>query len=191
MSPALRAALAMLALAGPVAAQDFSVGSEAASWGLAGERPARFEAEVVDVLCLLSGDCPTDCAAGARQLGLLRAVDGVLVLPMKNGQPVFSGAVDDLAPFCGQTVEVDGLLVGEAAATPAPFYQVQRIRPQGAADFIPADGFTTAWATRNPEAAAEGGDWFRLDPGVRGRIAAEGYLGLGLETDAAFIADWF
>jgi hypothetical protein len=187
----IRTAFVLAALAAPAAAQDFSAGSEAASWGLAAERPARFEARVVDVLCEIAGDCPADCGGGARQLGLVRAADGVLVLPMKNGQPIFTGAVADLAPLCGQTIEVDGLLVGEAPATPAPFYQVQRLRPEGEADFRPADGFTAAWAARNPEAAAAGGEWFRNDPAVRARIAAEGYLGLGLEADEAFIAEWF
>lgn len=186
-----RLALLACALAGPTGAQDFSAGSEAASWGLLGEKPARFEAEVVDILCQLAGDCPADCGGGARQLGLLRAVDGVLVLPMKNGQPVFSGAVADLAPFCGQTVEVDGLFVGEPEATPAPFFMVQRIRPEGETAFQPADRFTAAWAEANPEAAATGGDWFRVDPAVRERIDAEGYLGLGLEIDRVFIEDWF
>jgi hypothetical protein len=143
------------------------------------------------VLCQLSGDCPADCGSGARQLGLLRAADGVLVLPMKNGQPVFSGAVADLAPFCGQTVEVDGLMVGEAEATPVQFYMVQTIRPAGAAESIKANRFTESWAAANPEAAAKGGDWFRNDPAVNARIAADGYLGLGPEADKVFIADWF
>lgn len=182
---------ATLAAALPVAAQDFSEGSEANSWNLLGEAPARFEARVVDILCELTGDCPDACGGGARQLGLLRSADGVLVLPMKNGQPVFSGAVADLAPFCGQTIEVDGLLVGEPEATPAPFYMVQRIRPEGAEEFERANRFTTAWAEANPEAAAAGGQWFRNDPAVRARIEAEGHLGLGLEADAAFIEEWF
>lgn len=185
------AAVLAMALAAPAAAQDFSEGSAAKSWGLLGEEMARFEATVVDVLCELGGDCPADCGGGARQLGLLRSADGVLVMPMKNGQPVFSGAVADLLPYCGETVEVDGLLVGEPEATPAKFFQVQTIRRPGEAEARPANRFTEAWAEANPEAAAQGGEWFRVDPDVRARIEAEGYLGLGPETDAAFIAEWF
>jgi hypothetical protein len=185
------AGLLVALAAGPASGQDFSAGSAASSWGLSGERPAKFEAEVVDVLCELAGDCPADCGEGARQLGLLRSADGVLVLPMKNGEPVFSGAVADLAPYCGQTVEVDGLLVGEAEATPAPFYMVQTIRPAAEVEPRKADGFTAAWAQANPEAAAKGGEWFRHDPAVNARIAEDGHLGLGPEMDAAFIADWF
>ena len=185
------APLAAALVAVPALAQDFSAGSAAASWGLNGERPAKFEAEVVDILCQLSGDCPAACGGGARVLGLLRAADGALVLPMKNGQPVFSGLIADLAPFCGQSVEVDGLLIGEAGATPTQFYMVQSIRPAGAAEAVPSDGFTAAWARANPEAAAAGGDWFRNDPAIKARIAEAGYLGLGPEADAAFIAEWF
>lgn len=189
MSPLLRAAV-LLTLAAPASAQDFGAGSEAKSWGLVGEAPARFEAEVVDVLCQLSGDCPADCGGGERQLGLLRKADGKLVMPMKNGQPVFSGAVADLAPFCGEIVELDGLLVGDPEATPAPFYMIQRIRPEGAAEFLPADRFTQAWAERYPEAPT-GGEWFRNDPAVQGHVAEEGYLGLGPEVDEAFFAEWY
>lgn len=183
----MRAVLLAALLALPAAAQDFSAGSEAAEWGLQGERKARFAARVVDILCLLAGDCPPDCGAGTRQLGLLRSADGVLVLPLKNAQPLFSGAVADLAPFCGQMVEVDGLLVGDPALTPAPVYQVQRIRPAKGA-WAPANRFTADWAARNPEAAALPGPWFRKDPRILAEIARGGYLGLGPEADRAFIA---
>lgn len=183
-------ALALL-LAGSVQAQDFSQGSEAKPWNLIGEVPARFEAKVVDLLCELTGDCPADCGGGARQLGLLRSADDVLVMPMKNGEPVFSGAVDDLVPYCGQVVELDGLLVGEAEVTQAPFYMIQRIRGAGEDAFVEAKRFTEAWAARNPEAAEREGPWFRNDPTVAAQIAEEGYLGLGPETDAAFFAEWF
>ena len=184
-------ALAALALALPAAAQDFSEGSQANSWGLLGEENARFEAHVVDILCELAGDCPENCGDGGRQLGLVRTADDVLVLPMKNAQPLFTGAVEDLLPYCGQTVTVDGLLVGEPEATDARFYQVQTILPEGAAEPVPANRFTEVWAEENPEAAQAGGEWFRNDPAVRERIEAEGHLGLGPEADAAFIAEWF
>ena len=46
--------IACLALiASPLAAQDFSEGSEARSWNLYAEIPARFEAKVVDDLSVL------------------------------------------------------------------------------------------------------------------------------------------
>ena len=79
---ALIGALAMTPIT--AAAQDFSEGSEARSWNLWAEQPARFEATVVDILCELTGDCPNNCGDGNRQLGLVRAVDDVLVFPNKN-----------------------------------------------------------------------------------------------------------
>ncbi len=172
---------------------EFAAGSEAESWGLFGEEKARFEARVVDVVCALTGDCPPDCGGGERQMALIRTTDDVMVLATKNGQPVFSGATHDLAPYCGQTVEVDGLLVGDAGFTPAlgaKVFQVQRVRAEGADEWQPAHRFTEAWAERN---AGVGGDgpWFRRDPAVNSRIETEGHLGLGLEIDRAFIEAWY
>lgn len=87
-------------IASPAMAQDFSDGSEANEWGLFGEQKARFEARVVDPLCELAGECEAECAEG-RQMALIRAADDVMVMPLKNTQPVFSGAAADLAPYCG------------------------------------------------------------------------------------------
>jgi len=182
-----------LALAPPALAQEgpFSAGSQAESWGLSGEETARFEARVVDVLCELTADCPADCGAGRRQLGLLRAADGVLVLAAKNGQPLFTGAGLDLLPFCGRTVEVDGLMVGDPDLAPARVFQVQLIRPAGADGFVKADRWTQAWQERYPDLAAAPGPWFRKDPRVGALVARDGWLGLGLETDARFLEEWF
>lgn len=185
--------IAVLLMAAPAPAQDFSQGSEAKEWGLFGERKARFTATVSDAVCAVTGDCPEDCGAGLRQMVLIREADSAMVLAVKNGQPVFSGATFDLAPFCGRTVEVDGLMVGDPSITPAaegaPLYMVQRIRPEGG-EWQPAAGFTGAWAERFPGAAGKG-EWFRNDPRIRKRLEAEGYLGLGQEADAAFIEENF
>ncbi len=186
----MRHLIAMLALiAGPVAAQDFSEGSNARSWNLYAEQPATFEAEVVDLLCDLTGDCPADCGAGKRQLGLKRTADGVTVLPLKNSQPAFSGAATDLAPFCGQTVTVDGLLIEDPDLNVSNVYLVQTITPAGG-ETVKANQWTKVWAKMNPEAKGKG-PWFRRDPRIKDIIASEGYLGLGLEEDATFIAENF
>lgn len=179
------AALAAL----PAAAQDFSAASEARSWNLYAEKPARFEARVVDVLCELTGDCPADCGAGKRQLGLLRSADNVLVLALKNGQPVFSGAAADLAPYCNKVVEVDGLLLDDPELKARNLYQVQTIR-EGGGEPVKANAFTKAWSRENPDAPGKG-PWFRRDPRINADIEAHGYLGLGPEADAAFIKEWF
>ncbi|MEO0866578.1 MAG: hypothetical protein AAFY39_18815, partial [Pseudomonadota bacterium] len=105
--------MAATLMASPLAAQDFSEGSEARSWNLYAEKPARFEARVVDLVCEFTGDCPDDCGAGKRQLGLLRTADDVLVLAMKNSQPAFTGAAVELQPYCNQTITVDGLLIDD------------------------------------------------------------------------------
>lgn len=52
----LTAALALMA--SPLTAQDFSEGSEARSWNLYAEVPAKFEATVVDLLCTFTGRLP-------------------------------------------------------------------------------------------------------------------------------------
>jgi len=177
-------------LAGGLHAQDFSEGSEAKGWGLYGEAPARFAATVVDPLCLLTGDCPENCGDGRRQLALLREVDEVLVLPLKNAQPAFSGAANELLPFCGKPVEVDGLMITDTDLGAQNIYLVQRIRGADDDTWTRANRWTRDWAAANPDVAGEG-PWFRRDPRVNAEIAREGYLGLGLEIDDAFIRDWF
>ena len=184
----LLSALACL-LPAAVSAQDFSAGSEAKTWNLYAEQPARFEATVVDLLCSFTGDCPADCGAGKRQLGLERTADGVLVLPMKNGQPAFTGAAVDLLPFCNQTIEVDGLLIDDPDLGARNIYLVQRIKADGA-DWSAANRWTSEWAAAHPDAAGTG-PWFRRDPRVNRGIAERGYLGLGPEVDAGFITEWF
>lgn len=193
----LGAAMAALTAAGlassPAWAQEgpFAAGSQAESWGLAGEEKARFSARVVDVLCELTGDCPQDCGAGRRQLGLLREADGALVLAAKNGQPLFTGAGLDLLAWCGQTVEVDGLMVGDPQTAPARVFQVQLIRGAETDGFVKADRWTQAWGERYPDLADLPGPWFRKDPRVMALVERDGWLGLGLETDARFLEEWF
>ena len=182
-------AAALVLSIGGAAAQDFSEGSKAREMGLFGESKALFEAQVVDVLCTLTGDCPDDCGDGRRQLGLVRAADGVLVLPMKNSQPAFTGAAVELAPFCGQTVTVDGLMLDDPELGANNVYLLQTIQAPGA-DKIKANKWTKNWASEHPEAKGKG-PWFRRDPRVKDIIATEGYLGLGLEVDETFIAENF
>lgn len=173
----------------PGLAADFSAGSDAQSWGLPAEKPARFEAKVVDVLCTLTGDCPDNCGAGKRQLGLLRSADNALILPAKNGEP-FTGAVVDLLPHCGKMVEVDGLMIDDPAIGAHNIYAVQKLRAAGATDWADATGWVASWARANPE-APDDGEWFRHDPRINAMIGTTGYLGLGQETDAAYLKELF
>ncbi|GMG85276.1 hypothetical protein LNKW23_44940 [Paralimibaculum aggregatum] len=192
MRALIAAALAAL-IALPAAAEgEFSEGSQVTGWdNLAGRENATFTAKVVDIVCALTGDCPADCGAGLRQMGLIREADGKLVLVAKNRQAAFNGGGADLALYCGQTVAVDGLLVGNPELTDTKLYQIFLVKPEGAADWVKADHWTKAWAAKNPEVAGGEGPWFRRDPAVKAEIEAHGYLGLGLERDREFIEENF
>ncbi len=171
--------LAVAVMASNASAQEgpFSAESEARSWNLAFEVPARFEATVVDMFCEVAGDCDAACTPG-RQLGLLRHADGVLTYPNKNSQPAFTGAAVELLPFCGQDVEVDGLMIEDDYVGARNIYLVQRIRVLDGGEWVNANRWTDEWAEANPEADGKG-PWFRRAPRVGARIEAEGYLGTG------------
>ncbi len=173
-----------------LAAQDFSDGSTARSWNLYAEVPATFEAKVVDVACELTGNCPDDCGGGARQMGLLRSADDVLVLVMKNSQPNFMGGARDLALYCNQTVQVDGLLIDDPDLNAKNIYLVQKIKPEGSDDWVKTNKGSKLWAADHPEAKGKG-PWFRRDPRVKEIIAEEGYLGLGLGEDKTYAEENF
>jgi hypothetical protein len=187
-------ALALLAASPAVAGGEFAEGSKAKSWDLQGQENALFEGKVVDALCALTGDCPADCGAGERQMGIIRSSDGHFILANKNGQPAFTGATVDLAPYCGQIVEVDGLLVGDPEITPglgnAKLFQVQTIRVAGADKAVKTNLWTKDWKKRNPDVGGKGG-WFKRDPNVAAEIEANGRLGLGAEADKLYIEDNF
>ncbi|MEM9317430.1 MAG: hypothetical protein AAGA70_00285 [Pseudomonadota bacterium] len=183
----IRTSLACILLATPLAAQDaadFSANSQASSWNLGFEVPARFNATVVDVGCEVAGDCADECGAN-RQMALLRSVDGVLVYPNKNNQPAFTGAAVDLQPYCGMEIEVDGLMIEDEYIGAVNVYQVQCIRLLDSDEWIFTTTFTEQWAANNPDAGGSG-PWFRRDPGILANIAADGYLGIGLSHEEAW-----
>lgn len=190
MKSIITAALIASVSALPVVAADYSAGSTAKSWGLNGEEQALFKAKVVDILCELTGDCAPNCGDGKRQLGLVRADDDVLIYPNKNSQPAFSGAAEELLPFCGQDVEVDGLMITEEELGAKNIYQVQKIRAVGDEEWTKASSWTKKWAKKHPEAKGKG-PWFRRDPRVNGYIEETGYLGLGHDADKKFIEEWY
>jgi hypothetical protein len=169
----LLAAAALTPLAGPAFGADL--------WGLAGEKPASFRAKVVDLLCEVSGDCAPACGAGRRQLGLLTE-DGKLRAAVK-GAFEFAGAAADLAPYCGRTIEVDGLLVENPAMT---LYFVQAIRERSDEAWRPTEAFRGAWQARNGDPA----DWVRKDPDVKAIIAEKGVFGVpGLKSTSPDVID--
>lgn len=172
-------------IASPLAAQDFSESSTAKSWNLYAESPAMFEAKVVDILCTIAGDCANECGEG-RQIGLLRSADDVLVYPNKNSQSSFNGAAYDLHPYCGQMVDVDGLMIEDEDIPGAKnIYLVQKIRITGTPEWEKANKWTKVWAKKHPEAKGKG-PWFRRDPRVNAAIEADGYFGQGLSHEDAY-----
>ena len=186
---AMGVAAALLALPA-LSDGEFAEGSQVTGWdNLQGRENATFRAKVVDVVCALTGDCPADCGGGARQMALLREADGVLVPAAKNAQPLFTGAAVDLAPYCGQTVTVDGLLVGNPALTDTKVYQLFLIRREGHDAWARAERWTRVWKREHKDLAKEDGPWFRYDPAVQKAIEANGYLGLGAAADRAFIEE--
>ena len=156
------AALACL-IAGAASAAD--------EWGIENEQIARFEAKVVDVLCELTGNCPADCGAGTRQLGLLKD-DDTLVLVVKN-LDAFGGAVADLVGFCGKRIVADGLMINDPRM-PMMALQFRREAPDGA--WRRANQLSLDWAAAHPDIPF--GRWMRLDEQVNEAIEADGLLGI-------------
>ncbi|HJP22376.1 MAG: hypothetical protein QF546_03920 [Alphaproteobacteria bacterium] len=143
-------------------------------WGLPAEEKVRFEARVVDILCELSGNCPTRCGAGKRQLGLLRD-DGTLVLAMKNAG-MFSGASEDLLPFCGRRIVADGLFSTNFGVR---VFALQFLKPvdgewNNARQFIRNWSKTRGLKITDPKAKS----WFRHDEKIKAVIAEQGPTGL-------------
>jgi hypothetical protein len=178
--------MSYLKAAALVAAVLVSAGAARAaeSWGLAGEQTARFEATVVDLLCELTGDCPADCGAGQRQLGLLKD-DGTLVLPLKN-QVIFAGGAAELIGYCARRVVADGLMVTNRGHS---FFALQFVKGAPDGKWRRANRFLPKWAAENgvgpksPTARR----WFENDPRVKDLIARDGKLGLGLEADQKYL----
>lgn len=145
------------------------------AWGLDHEQPMEVTGKVVDLLCMLTGDCPADCGGGKRQLGILTADDRLL--PVAKGTVLLANAVPDLLPMCGQTVHADGLLIASPDMT---LYFPQYLKPSLDAAWVPTTAFQTQWTAAHGDAP----DWFRADPTVKAVIARDGILGIpGLKPE--------
>ncbi len=152
----------------------------AKSWGITNEVKAKFIGTVVDITCLLTGDCPENCGEGSRQLGLKTDDQGV-ILVAKN-LTLYTGAAEELVGFCGQEIEVDGLFTENRNVR---FFQVQAMREIGG-KWIDATLFHDAWANQHGTKPRKAKRWYRKDPRVKTIIERDGYLGLGLEKDAEY-----
>ena len=148
----------------------------AQSWGLIGEEIVRFDAQVVDLLCELTGDCPENCGGGKRQLGLVNG-SGKLIPVFKNAVP-FAGAVVELLDFCGKTVTADGLFSTNRGTT---IFSLQFIREAPSGKWHKGNRFLRKWAETNGVEVNSNAakTWFRNDPRIKALIAKDGKLGLG------------
>ena len=164
----LSALAGLLLAAGPAFAAE--------EWGIDHEEKARLTATVVDIACVLTGDCPENCGGGKRQLGLLTG-EGRLIPAAKNFDP-FAGALADLLPFCGRDIVVDGLLIENPKL---PMFAIQFKKPAGPdGEWARGNWFVKDWARANPGKPA--GQWFRHDARIAAKIARTGKLGIpGLE----------
>lgn len=172
-----------LILASTLLALTVAGGAHAAdSWGLPGEKIVRFEAKVVDIACELTGNCPANCGAGTRQLGLLTD-EGRLVLPTKNQVP-FAGAAWELVDFCQKRVVADGLFVNNRG------HEIFALQFVKAVDgkWRRANRFSGKWTKEVglPAGSPKAKQWFRNDPAVNTLIKADGKLGLGLKADEEY-----
>jgi hypothetical protein len=142
-------------------------------WGIEHEKIVEIEGTVVDVACVLKGDCPANCGGGRRQLGLLDG-DGKLRIAVKSTS-IFAGATLDLLPHCGKKVLADGLLIENPNMT---FVMVQNLRLSKSEPLAPTVAFDKDWAAKNGKAT----EWFRADPQIKRIIEADGVFGIkGLE----------
>ncbi len=153
---------AALAFSGPAA-------MAANGWGIEFEKITVIEGKVVDLACALTGDCPNACGAGKRQMGLLTS-DGKLRAIVK-GPVDFANAVVDLSPYCGKTVQADGLLIENPAMQ---MFMVQQLREDGAQPWAKPTKFQSLWESANGKA----GEWFRADPLVKRTLAEDGVFGV-------------
>ena len=155
-------ASAFAALAGaPASAAD--------GWGIEHEKIVEITGRVVDIACTLKADCPPDCGAGTRQLGLLTP-DGKLRAVVK-GPVEFAGPVRDLAPFCGKTVQIDGLLIENPAIN---IVMVQNMRERADQPWTRAEAFSKDWEKANGKAE----EWYREDKLVKQVIGEDGVYGV-------------
>ena len=154
-------------------------------WGLPNEKPTRFEAKVVDVMCELTGDCPANCGGGKRQLGLLDG-KGKLILPFKNVVP-FAGAAAELIDFCAKQVIADGLFSTNRGYR---VFALQFVREAPKGKWRRANRFTPKWAKKFGFASGgkEARRWFENDPRVNALIDKEGKLGLGRAADKDYFS---
>ena len=94
----------------------------------------------------------------------------------------YSGGTDELWPFCGEVVEINGLFTEHQGVR---FFQVQNVRPPGG-EWLKATRYAQAWSERSGKPASLVGNWQDHDDRVQEIIERDGHLGLGPEADQEY-----
>ena len=150
---------------------------EVAAWPVTNAEESALSGTVVDVLCELNGNCAENCGEGRRQLAIKTESLGT-VLVSKN-LTNYSGAADELCPFCGELVEVNGLFTDHKGIR---FFQAQNIREPGG-QWKQTTNYLQAWSDRTGQSRSLAEDWQYHDPRVKAIIERDGRLGLGIDAD--------
>ena len=130
---------------------------------------------MVDVACELTKDCPAQCGAGKRQLGI-KTPDGKLLLAAKNAVN-FMGSTRDLLPYCGKDIWVDGVTTNNYGTR---LLMVQRYKATEKAEWRDANQSIIEWAKANnvkPD-SEQAENWMRNDPTVKAAVAKKGRAGV-------------
>ena len=154
---------------------------EVANWAVTNAEEQFFAGTVVDVMCELNGNCAENCGNGARQLAIKTEEFGT-VFTVKNINN-YTGATDELSPFCNQTVEVNGLFTEHRGVR---FFQVHNVRAPGG-QWRRANRYAEQWASRYGKTPGQAANWQSHDDRVKDVIGRDGVLGLGLEADKEFL----
>lgn len=149
-------------------------------WPITNADGQTFTGEVVDILCEQLGNCVENCGEGSRQLALKTEQAGV-VLVAKN-LTNYSGAADELWPYCGQDLQVSGLFTAHQGIR---FFQVQNLRLPGS-PWVKATRYNEAWVERSGKPSTLAKDWQYVDDRVKAVIERDGVLGLGREADQEY-----
>lgn len=150
------------------------------NWPVTNAEKNGFVGTVVDVQCELTGNCADNCGEGKRQLAVKTEEFGT-VLAAKNLN-FYSGAVDELWPFCAETVEVNGLFTEHQGVK---FFQVQNVRQPGG-KWLKATRYLQAWSERTGQPLSVASRWYNNDDRVKTILERDGRLGLGVEADQEY-----
>jgi len=168
-------ALAILIGAGLFLSGCATPAGEIETWSITDAEKAEFSGKVVDVLCEVNKNCVDNCGDGGRQLGI-KTEDKGTVLVSKN-LTNYSGAADELLPFCNKVVDVNGLFTAHKGVR---FFQIQNVRTPGG-QWRKATHYLNEWAERSGKPPSN--NWQNQDERVKDILERDGRLGLGLEAD--------